>query len=204
MYSLGWLLPPFFFNEKFSFHSEKRAHWAFLIFPWVSPLAFSRLALLYLASWEAKPWLLSTLRICCPNSYHTEAEIQRVGIPCFAFRSNCVALLQGFGWAQVLLLSWWVWNYLSPECWWPCRLVSALAQFSNSKTKFQLPPCFTIIFFCTDSLFRCAQTFSFCCCSFHGSEVVLLFLLWHPFWPFLWLVLQETNNASCKCLAWST
>lgn len=91
------------------------------------------------------------------------------------FRRSHVAVLQGFGGAQVSLLSLWTWNYLSPEHWWPCRLVSAFAQFSNSKTKVRLPPCFTIIIFCTDSLFWCTETFNFCCYSFHGSEVVLLF-----------------------------
>lgn len=122
--------------------------------------------------------------------------------PCFA--SSHVAVLRECSGVQAWLCPLWVWSCLALWCWWPCRLVSAFAQFSNSKTEVQLPPRFTIIIFCTDSLFWCPQTFNFCCYSFHGSWVVLLFLPWHPFWPFLWLVLRETNNASCKCLVWST
>lgn len=77
-----------------------------------------------------------------------------------------------------------------------CACWFLLLQFSNSKTKMQLPPHFTRIIFCADSLFWGLQTLSFCCYAFHGCEAVLLFL---PRQPFLWLLLQETNNASCKC-----
>lgn len=200
VFSVGQLLP-INFHEKFSFHSEARPLCP-LIFPQVTPLTFSSpgYGICFLGG---RRWLLSSLWTSCPDSSHTEAQMPETGCK-RCFPSSCVAMCRGLACTQILLFLLSMWNRLAPAWWWPRRLVSAFAQFSNSKTELQLPPCFTIIIFCTDSLFWCPQTFNFCCYSFHGREVVLLFPPWHLFWPFLWLMLQETNNASCKCLVWST
>lgn len=108
-----------------------------------------------------RSYLLSSLRLCCQTAGTPRHKYKSGGCQ-LCWRRSHVAVCQRLGQVQVCCFHCrWGVIWLQPADDRADWLLSA--RFSNSKTEAQLPPCFTIIIFCTDSLFWCPQTFNFCC-----------------------------------------
>lgn len=92
IFSMGWIFSPVF-QEQFRFHSQRRAPCALLVFPQVTPSAFSRPGY-YIWVLGRPAWLLSSLWTCCPNNSCTVAQTQKSSGCKLRFRGSHTVLLK--------------------------------------------------------------------------------------------------------------